>query len=148
MLYAIWSLVPTYTITYDANSATIGTVPTDGTRYTTGAIATLLPNSGSLIKTNYEFWGWNTKTDGSGTHYAASTTSCLNIQSENVVLYAEWHNLPTYNITYDVNKPRGTEYIRSIGIAGTSVTLADGNTFGWYNESLYLLGWKWLQYKM
>src|SRR5208283_3922513 len=47
------SIAATYTITYNANGATTGTVPADTNKYQQGTTATVLPNSGSLMKTGY-----------------------------------------------------------------------------------------------
>ena len=70
-LYAQWTALPTYTVTYDGNSSTGGDRP--GRRvspYTTGATVTVLGNTGTLVKTGYTFAGWNTAANGSGTAYA------------------------------------------------------------------------------
>ena len=40
-LYAIWTKNITYTITYDANGATSGTVPTDATAYQANQVCTI-----------------------------------------------------------------------------------------------------------
>lgn len=77
----------TYTVTYDANGATTGSVPTDATAYESGDEVTVLGNTGSLVKTNYTWSGWNTKADGTGTDRAAAST--FNITA-NTTLYAKW----------------------------------------------------------
>merc|ERR1712000_535123 len=64
-LYAQWSSNPTYTVTYDANSASSGSVPTDSTSYQQGATVTVL-NAGTLARSGYTFAGWNTASDASG----------------------------------------------------------------------------------
>ncbi|WP_238919049.1 InlB B-repeat-containing protein, partial [Clostridium sp. YIM B02555] len=73
-LYAKWTPVPTtYTVTYNGNGNTGGTVPTDSTSYTSGQTVTAAANSGNLVKTGYTFAGWNTAANGSGTDYAAGS---------------------------------------------------------------------------
>ena len=57
---------PTYTVTYDSNSATSGSVPTDPTAYANNARVTVASNSGSLVLTGSTFAGWNTESGGSG----------------------------------------------------------------------------------
>ncbi|MCQ2342893.1 MAG: InlB B-repeat-containing protein, partial [Paludibacteraceae bacterium] len=74
----------TYTITYDANGATSGSVP-DAT-VGSGSV-TLATNSGILAKTGYTFDGWNTATDGSGDSYAAGASYNL---TADITLYAKW----------------------------------------------------------
>ena len=64
----------TYTITYDGNGATGGTVPTDSGDYPEGAPVTVLGNTGDLVRTGHSFQGWNTKVDGTGDTYTAGQT--------------------------------------------------------------------------
>ncbi len=82
------SATVTYTVTYNGNGSTGGSVPTDASSpYSSGAEVTVLGNTGSLVKTDYVFNGWNTEANGSGTARAAG--SKFNISS-NVTLYAQW----------------------------------------------------------
>jgi uncharacterized repeat protein (TIGR02543 family) len=74
-------------ITYDGNGKTSGTVPTDNTKYSSGASVTVLGNTGELVRTGCTFAGWNTKADGTGTNYAADETFSI---SANTTLYAKW----------------------------------------------------------
>jgi 6-phosphogluconolactonase (cycloisomerase 2 family) len=78
----------TYTVTYDGNAATSGSVPVDSSVYLQGATVTVLSNSGSLVKTGCNFSGWNTKADGSGTGYAVGASFTMG--SANATLYALW----------------------------------------------------------
>ncbi len=84
ILYAKW----TAQVTYNANSATGGTVPTDANSYVANASVTVLNNTGNLAKTGWTFARWNTKADGSGTSQA--TSSVFLMSSGNVTLYAQW----------------------------------------------------------
>jgi uncharacterized repeat protein (TIGR02543 family) len=78
----------TYTVTYLGNTNTGGTVPTDGSSpYSSGSTVTILGNSGTLVKTGYQFAGWNTAADGSGTNYVGDNTFPINA---NTTLYAQW----------------------------------------------------------
>ncbi|WP_379164198.1 S-layer homology domain-containing protein, partial [Paenibacillus sp. sgz5001063] len=87
-LYAKWTANPTYTVTYNGNGSTGGTVPTDSNSYQQGNTVTILGNTGTLVKTGYTFAGWNTKADGSGTDYASNAT--FSMGSANAILYAKW----------------------------------------------------------
>lgn len=88
-LYAKWTVAPVrYTVTYNANGATGGTAPTDANEYLSGAEATVLDNTGTLVKIGYRFVGWNTEPDGSGTTYAPG--DLLNIGDGNITLFAMW----------------------------------------------------------
>jgi len=80
--------------TYNANGATNGTVPTDNNTYLSGDTVTVLGNIGGLVKTGYNFNGWNTAADGSGTSYSPGGT--FSMGSEDVTLYARWTSLPPY----------------------------------------------------
>ena len=95
----------TYTVTYDANGATSGTVPTDSTQYEDGATVTVLGNTGNLAKTDYTFGGW---TDGETPRSVGSTFQI----HANTTLYAVWNYIRQYTedenaktITWDLSKP-------------------------------------------
>ena len=77
-----------FIVTYDGNGSKGGSAPIDGTEYTSGANnVTVLDNTGTLIKTNCTFKGWNTAADGSGTFYAANATFSI---IADTTLYAVW----------------------------------------------------------
>ncbi len=79
------------TITYDANGATTGTVPTDPNSpyplVNGQKDINLLYNTGNLAKTGYTFDGWNTEYDGSGISYSEGAPFTL---TDNIALYAKW----------------------------------------------------------
>ncbi|MBN1497218.1 MAG: InlB B-repeat-containing protein [Spirochaetes bacterium] len=87
-LWAQWTDLPTYTVTYHGNGNTGGTVPTDNTHYLQGQSVIVLGNTGNLSKTDYTFIGWNTAAGGSGTAYEPGDTFPMG--SGNVTLYAQW----------------------------------------------------------
>ena len=93
--YAVW--LPTYGVTYDANGATSGTVPTDSNAYVEGANIPLAGNTGKLAKTGYTFGGWTLLADGKAiTSYTMKTAP--------ITFYAVWKSIPkTYTVTYDGN---------------------------------------------
>ena len=94
-----------YTVTYDGNGNTGGSVPTDNTHYAndgTGTV-TALGNTGNLVRTGYSFAGWNTAADGSGTNYAANATFTI---YDNVTLYAQWTPI-TYTVRFHKNDGSG-----------------------------------------
>ncbi len=76
---------PTYTVTYDGNGNTGGSVPNNTTNYEQGQTVAVLGNTGNLVKNGYTFAGWNTQADGNGTTYGASFT----MGTANVILYAK-----------------------------------------------------------
>lgn len=77
------ALVTSYTITYDGNGSTAGTVP--AAVEVTGPF--IVSAVGDLEKSGYNFTGWNTASDGSGTPYAAGAEVT---PTADMVLYAQW----------------------------------------------------------
>lgn len=80
-----------YTIIYNRNGATSGSVPVDAKLYKTGEGAVILGNTGTLARTGYTFTNWNTTITGTGTTYAPAATLAI---SGNVILYAKWTVIP------------------------------------------------------
>ena len=140
ILYAIWTLNPTYTVTYDSNKADSGSFPIDPVKYVSGQIVTVLDNTGNLKKSDFLFSGWNTAADGSGITY--SQGQIFNIGSEDVILYAVWTQNPTYFLIYDSNgADTGSVPVDFTNyVSGQSVTIL-GN-IGYLNKSGYSFsGW-------
>ena len=114
-------------VTYQGNQNTGGSAPTDAISYNQGNEVTILGNSGSLVKSEYTFDGWNTKADGTGTSYEEGET--FTIGSQSVTLYAEWTPLPSIKavaagsgFSY-ILKNDGTLWVTGINGAGQ---LGDG----------------------
>jgi len=80
---AVW--VRAYTVTFDRNEATGGTVP----EAIKSALyyAKDLPGQGNLERTGYVFCGWNTDSSGAGTNYGPGS---LYTVPGNITLYATW----------------------------------------------------------
>jgi uncharacterized repeat protein (TIGR02543 family) len=87
----------TYTITYDANGATSGSVPANGSFTSGGTPAAVSANTGTLARTGYTFGGWNTAANGSGTPYGAGSSTYSS--NANVTMYAVWTPIPTTTTT-------------------------------------------------
>lgn len=87
---AVTNLVaqPKYTVSYNGNGNTEGSVLTDGGSYAESVTTTVYSNTGGLARAGYTFAGWNTAADGSETAYAPG--DMLTIGSSNVTLYAQW----------------------------------------------------------
>ncbi|MEJ0014929.1 MAG: InlB B-repeat-containing protein [Actinomycetota bacterium] len=120
-LTAQWS-INSYTVTYNGNSQTTGSAPTDpSSPYTYNSTVTVLGNSGTLVKTGFTFNGWNTASNGSGTSYAAGASFTLG--AANVVLYALWAT--NHTVTFNNNTGSGSMASEVTGIA----TALTSNTF-------------------
>ena len=79
-----------FTITYDPNGATAGTVPVDSMSYSLGQEVTVKGNTGNLIRGNDIWARWNTKADGTGGPFGPLASGTFNITSS-VTLYAQWY---------------------------------------------------------
>ena len=77
-----------YTVTYNGNGNTGGSVPTDSNSYFTGHEVTVSGNTGNLVRTGYTFLGWNTQANGQGKNYQANDN--FNMGTSDVTLYAKW----------------------------------------------------------
>ncbi|WP_425425528.1 beta strand repeat-containing protein, partial [Uliginosibacterium gangwonense] len=77
----------TFSVTYNGNGNTGGTAPTDATAYSSGATVTVLGNTGSLTRTGYTFYRWDTVSGGGGAHYVGGDTFSI---SSDTTLYAQW----------------------------------------------------------
>ena len=166
-LYAKWTTNPTYTVTYDKNGATGGTVPQNNKTYEEKDNVTVQGNSGQLVRTNYMFKGWNTSADGKGASYTANAT--FGMGQANVTLYAEWTAKPpttdgggnpitpptsndndysppsTVKITLHTNG--GTvlapmEWTYNTKLKNLSVPTREGYRFdGWYRDEAFTKPW-------
>ena len=125
ILYAKWTQNPTYSVTYDGNGNTGGSVPTDATSYEEEQSVTVLGNTGTLVKTGYSFVGWNTQADGNGTTYTQGVTFPMG--TADVILYAKWTQNPPYSVTYDGNGNTGGSVPSDSNTyeQGTTVTVLD-----------------------
>ena len=138
-LYAKWTALPTYTVTYDSNGSTSGTAP-DAQTKTQGVDLTLATNSGALAKTGFTFAGWNTAINGTGTDYAVGATYSTDAT---LTLYAKWTALPTYTATYNGNGNTGG----SVPVDAISPYLSDatvtvlGNTGSLVKTGYTFNGW-------
>ena len=95
-LYAKWT-AGNYIVTYDANGARGGAVPTEQTK-TYDVDLTIWGNTGALIREGYTFDGWNTLSNGSGIDYATGSPYTANTTA---TLYAKW--IPVnYVIMYEL----------------------------------------------
>ena len=82
-LYAIWA-PDTNTITYDGNGENNGST-VDPKVYNVGDTVTVISNG--FVKDFYDFDGWNTAADGSGTSYDPTDTFAFSAPD---ILYAQW----------------------------------------------------------
>ena len=128
--YAQWQQMPT--VVYNDNGKTGGSVPTDSNSpYIYNSEVTVLGNTGSLVKTGYEFSGWNTAPNGSGTTYYPGNV--FNI-TESTILYAKWVKLSTsVTFTYGTDVTDSTTLSKTEN--GKTVSLSIGAEEGTFNTN-------------
>ncbi|MCF7944249.1 MAG: InlB B-repeat-containing protein [Spirochaetia bacterium] len=138
----LFRVIETYTVTYDANESTSGSVPSDSNEYEAGEPVTVLGNPGNLQKSGYTFGGWNTEVDGSGITYQEGQSFSIGLSD--ITLYAIW-DIEKYEVTYygngndsgsvpsDSNQYAEGEEVTVKG--NTDSLIKDGYTFGGWNTS-------------
>jgi len=132
-------VMPTYTVTYNANGATGGTVPTDVKAYHKNDVVTLLGNTGNLKKTGFTFGGWSTSLNG-------TAVITYTMSSSNVNFYAVWNLSSAYTVTYNANGATGgtvptDTHTYAVGetvpvTGNTGNLIKTGCTFGGWSTSL------------
>jgi uncharacterized repeat protein (TIGR02543 family) len=131
-LYAQWTGI-TYSITYNGNGQTGGSVPTTGSYVNgSGTAYTIVGNTGSLVKTGYTFTSW---VDGAGNTKSGDYNTAADL-----ALFAKWEPVQ-YTITYNNNGGTGdpTETSKVYTFGTTAVTLS---TFGQMARTGYsFIGW-------
>ena len=122
-----------YALTYDGNGNTSGSVPTTTKYHKDGTNITVANNSGNLAKSGYTFEGWNDKTDGTGTSYAAGSTFVM--PDADKTLYAKWTE-KTYSVTISAGaggtvSPSGSKTIGQV--TKTTVTATPNANYEFVN---------------
>jgi uncharacterized repeat protein (TIGR02543 family) len=139
--------INSYSVYYIGNTSDGGTAPT-ATNGNYGATVTL-SNEGTLTKTGYNFNGWNTAANGSGTPYAAGGSFTIGLAD--VTLYAIWvsaaltpqtitfntlsnkvYSTTTFNLTATASSGLAVSYSSSdtnvATVSGSTVTLVGVGT--------------------
>ena len=143
-LYAKWT-PNTYTVTYDKNKPVSAEGNVAGTTanstHTYDTPKNLTKNGYTLV--SYNFNGWNTKADGSGTPYAdeQSVKNLSSTKNATVTLYAQWipEGATIYTVSFNMNG-HGEAITSQKVVEGAKVPRpadpsAEGFTFdGWYKE--------------
>ena len=124
--------LPTYTITYKANGGTGDDI--------VAAETMTVANCTFTAPTGYEFSGWNTAADGSGTDYAVGRAI-----NANVTLYAQW-TIHSYTVHFDM-QGHGSAISNQIVNYGAKVNepnkpaVLDYTFGGWYKEAACTNAW-------
>lgn len=114
---------------YNPNSTDYVGLGPDGGEYAPGTKVTI-KGQNTLARSGYDFIGWNTKPDNSGTSYAANSSIIL---TQDVTLYAQWapKSGTQYTVQYYLQKTDnsyGNEPNDTDVRAATTGTTANSNT--------------------
>jgi len=125
-LYAKWTLTP-YSVTYNANGATGGSVPLNSSTYTMGSSVPIAGNTGTLVRTGYSFIGWGLSSTDTVNLYVSGNT--FTAGTNNIAFWARW-SPNTYRVTFDANGGSGApnKAYDDYTTAGTAITLATVGT--------------------
>lgn len=107
-----------YSVTYNRNDATSGTVPQDDNLYTSGQTVELAANTGNLARTGYIFSGWSTTSSGEALTENPTIT-------DDMTLYAVW--------TKDASLV--TEVCGDVSTSGTHTSIAVGGYSLYFSNS-------------
>ncbi len=117
-LYAMWTEIGTYEVTYSANGAPGGSAP--GTQSFSLSPVTIETNT--FAWPGNQFVAWNTSPDGSGSTYLPGDSYD---SAATLHLYAQWVPSTSYSVVYDPNGATGGVAAQSFA-AGGSVIVASG----------------------
>jgi len=130
-----------FTITYDGNGHTSGSVAADYIDMTTQSFT--VKKQESLKKDGYIFTGWNTERDGSGTDYLVDEVKTM---TGDLTLYAMW--LPQQHVTFNTD---GGSIIPPQFVNNQTLVMEppaptkQGHTFeGWYKEAALTNKWDFI----
>jgi uncharacterized repeat protein (TIGR02543 family) len=133
-VYAKWNSY-SYTVSFDGQNATTPASPSIKTVASPATAIDALPNPPA--KTGYNFGGWFTQINGSGTAFTAST-----VVTGSISVYAKW-NTNEFTVTFDdqgattAPNPTNTTVISPATTVGTLPTapLKTGYIFGgWFTQ--------------
>ncbi|MGI6740204.1 MAG: MBG domain-containing protein [Brevefilum sp.] len=130
MLQEEVSVIPTHTVTFNANGGT-GTMDVQ----TANVPTKLIKNT--FTRTGYTFSGWNTAANGSGTAYADEVEYSF---AADITLYAQW-TANTYTVTFEANGgitpvPESMEVTYGSAYGSLATTSRTSYTFkGWFTAA-------------
>jgi uncharacterized repeat protein (TIGR02543 family) len=132
--------VPNPTVTYDGNGSDGGSIPTDpSSPYIYGGTASVAA-AGTMTRSGFNFIGWNTAANGTGTDYSPSATFTI---ENNTTLYAKWIPVGSYTLSYSGNSNTSGSAPLDPGnpYAGGSTVTVLGNSGSLNRTSFSFSGW-------
>lgn len=144
-VYAKWAKDP-LTITFNGNGNTGGSM----TNQTVDYGGSIVLNTNNYTRPGYDFFGWNTKADGSGdTYYDGATYDYSDpIDADEVTLYAQWGRNLLSEVTYMQDITASHCANSANGVTATLQDRRDNNTYTiakingncWMTQDLRLSG--------
>jgi len=129
------SLSIPYALSYNANGGS-GSVSSTTTSSTSDSVSLTAASGSGLSRSGYNFTGWNTAADGSGTPVSAGGSFPLTGYSNyQQTLYAQWE-VANVTITFDYQGGSGSPSSRDI-TPGSSIGTLPSASLGTYN----FVGW-------
>jgi len=132
VLYAVWTDVETYTVTYNANKH--GTTTVDYVRV--GAGDTVVAPADPIADDGYVFAGWFTDSNGVNAYEFESQIN------QSIILYAKW-TLQSFNINYvlnegSVNGDNPSSYTIDTAFVLNAPADVEGYVFeGWFYDAAF-----------
>ncbi len=134
----------TFTVTYDGNGNTSGTVPTDGTIYHSGDTVTVL-GSDRLQQTGCYFAGWVTNYDGRELLWNPGSTF---VGAADITLYAKWvtidENTAILSGTRSARPGQKVTVNASVSGAGPNKYIPPGAIYFYYSTDPFSNNWNQL----
>ena len=142
--YAQWGIYR-YTVKFNANGGTGSRASLTGLEYgKTYALSANNPPSDGFARKGYDFAGWNTGADGSGTPYGDGSgfSHKPSKDGENLTLYAQWKP-HAFNVRFDANGGTGSRKTLSGLQYGQTYTLSANNppSDGFKRTGYTFTGW-------
>jgi uncharacterized repeat protein (TIGR02543 family) len=133
-LYAKWTINQYYVI-YFGNNPTGGSSPVTLTLNYQSTF-TIAPQ-GTLVKSGYQFAGWNTKADGSGTGYAPGALDTIGLANDS--LFAKW-TPNTSTVSFNSNggsavTAQTVTYNSAATLPAPAPTKSGYSFAGWYSDT-------------
>ena len=133
VLQPLWE--PAWTVTFDGNGGTLGAAKQMPPQVFPDKLARRLDQN-QFSRSSYQFTGWNTKTDGTGTAYSQRQVMT---PPADITLYAQWSCTNCYTVSFDANGGSGTQPSPLTSAAGSSVTAPAGS--GYTRPGQQFAGW-------
>ena len=128
----------TYTVSYDANAGSdgvFGDIPAAEKYLYRDEVTVVFP---ALSRTGYDFDGWNTKADGSGSAYRANGTTLLMVTTHSITLYAQW--VPhTYTVAFDAGSSEASGSMAPLACTYDAEQTLPQNAF--FRTGYAFVGW-------